>query len=62
MRGLKILKDHYHSSSLSDLKTAVETLPYALPFDDKTEAEKIYHQLKEADIKVECFGFETDGA
>lgn len=62
MRGLKILKDHYHSSSLSDLKNAVETLPYALPFDDKADAEKIYHQLKEEDIKVERFGFEADDA
>ena len=62
MRGLKIRKDHYHSSSLSDLKHAVETRPYALPFDDKADAEKIYHQLKEEDIKVERFGFETDDA
>ena len=62
MRGLKILKDHYHSSSLRDLKNAVETLPHALPFDDKADAEKIYHQLKEEDIKVERFGFEADDA
>ena len=58
MRGLKILKDHYYSSSLSDLKNAAETLPYALPFDDKADAEKIYHQLKE-EVKAVWKGLKT---